>query len=126
MTEAIPTKYTRPRGAAIRVWVTPDEQQQIARRAQEAGMSQSAYLRAVGVGTPIQSTVDGDAVMTLLRANGDLGRVGGLLKWWLSERPGFGAKAESVREVLAGIEAAMAEMIKAAGSIQVAKRRSRS
>jgi hypothetical protein len=36
----------------------------------------------------------------LLKACGDLGRLGGLLKFWLVERPGEGAPETDVRRLL--------------------------
>ena len=36
----------------------------------------------------------------LLKACGDLGRLGGLLKLWLTERPGQGAPETDVRHLL--------------------------
>lgn len=81
---------TRPRGRPIKVWVTPEEQADIARRAQSAGMSQSAFLRAIGLGFEPPSTFDADAVLALARINADQGRLGGLLKMWLARGDGAG------------------------------------
>jgi hypothetical protein len=49
------------------------------RPARRAGLSASAFLRALGLSEPIRSTADRDAVRELMRINGDLGRLGGLL-----------------------------------------------
>ena len=73
----------RRRGKPIEVWVTDEEKATITERAEEAGMSRSGYLRALGLNTPIRSVVDLKAVADLCRINGDLGRVAGLLKLWL-------------------------------------------
>ena len=35
---------------------------------------------------PIRSTVDQEAILELAKINGDLGRLGGLLKMWLTNR----------------------------------------
>jgi len=46
-------------------------------------------------------------VLNLLRVSGDLGRLGGLLKWWLTER-GEGVDVQDVRAILDKIEATQA------------------
>jgi len=48
-------------------------------------MSLAAYLRAVGTGYQPRAVVDREQVHEMLRINGDLGRLGGLLKLWLSD-----------------------------------------
>ena len=42
------------------------------------------YLREVGQGYKISGVMDYEKVLELIRINGDLGRLGGLLKLWLS------------------------------------------
>ena len=49
-------------------------------------MSDSAYLRALGLDFPVKSTLDQEAIMELAKVNGDLGRLGGLLKLWLTNQ----------------------------------------
>ncbi len=49
-------------------------------------MSDSAYLRALGLDMPVKSTLDQEAILELARINGDLGRLGGLLKMWLTNQ----------------------------------------
>jgi hypothetical protein len=48
-------------------------------------MSVASYLRAVGAGYQPRAVVDRDQVDAMLKINGDLGRLGGLLKLWLSD-----------------------------------------
>ena len=64
------------------------------------GLSVSAYLRTAGLGHPIRSILDYDAVRDLAKVNGDQGRLGGLLKLWLVDRPGRGASEIDVRRLL--------------------------
>jgi hypothetical protein len=47
-------------------------------------LSASNYLRAIGLGMGVTSIIDHRKVDELVRVNGDLGRLGGLLKLWLS------------------------------------------
>lgn len=65
-----------------------EEKTSITERAEEAGMSPSGFLRRLGLNAPIRSPVDLTAVAELAKVNGDLGRVAGLLKFWLSEKRG--------------------------------------
>lgn len=101
MTSGTKEKTTaRRRGKPIEVWVTDGEKAVIADKAEEAGMSRSGYLRALGLNTPIRSVVDLTAVADLAKVNGDLGRVAGLLKLWLAEKRGEGASAIDVESVM--------------------------
>lgn len=84
----------------IKVWVTDSEKAEIADRAAQAGLSLSAYLLAAGLNHPIRSVADLDAVADLVRVNGDLGRVAGLLKLWLAEKRGQGARSVDVEAMM--------------------------
>jgi hypothetical protein len=53
--------------------------------ARSVGMSVAAYLRAVGTGYQPRAVVDRDRIDAMLKINGDLGRLGGLLKLWLGD-----------------------------------------
>lgn len=80
MTASVTRKGTTP----IKVWVLPDEKEAITQKAKAAGLSASAYLRNVGMGTPVTGVADQEAVLELVKINADLGRLGGLLKMWLT------------------------------------------
>ena len=71
----------RPRGARIEVWVTPEERAEIAARADRAGLSLSAYMRAAG-----------------------------LLKLWLAEKPGQGARQFEVDQMMTEFRTMQAEL----------------
>jgi len=64
--------------------VLPDEEQAIKRNADAAGLSTAAYLRNVGLGYPIKGVLDQTLIIQLAKINADQGRLGGLLKLWLS------------------------------------------
>ena len=70
----------------LTVYVSPEEYAQVAEQAGRASLSISAFVKAVCLGHEVRSTVDQDAVLALARINGDLGRLGGLLKMALAER----------------------------------------
>ena len=93
------------RNKTLRVVVSEDETRRIAERAEAAKQSVSSFLRQLGLGQEPKSRLDRQLIMALIRINGDQGRLGGLLKLWLSERPGQGAAAFDVRKLLRQIEA---------------------
>jgi len=74
---------TRKNGRHLRVPVLPEEEEAIKANAKAAGMTIASYLRNVGMGNEIRGVLDQQAVMELAKVNGDLGRLGGLLKMWL-------------------------------------------
>ncbi|WP_336967651.1 plasmid mobilization protein [Sphingobium aromaticiconvertens] len=100
MSDSTKKENTRPRGTPVKVWATDEERAEIAARATQTGMSQSAYLRAAGLNHPVRSVYDLKAVADLGRVNGDLGRVAGLLKLWLADWRGFGAKPAEVEKMM--------------------------
>lgn len=76
---------TRKNGRHLRVPVLPSEETQIKSNAATAGLSIAEYLRRISLGYQIQSNVDKDYVLQLSKINADLGRLGGLLKLWLTQ-----------------------------------------
>ena len=95
----------------LRVPVLPDEEAKIKKLAATAGLTVAAYLRNVGLGYRIQGIVDYQQVRELARINGDLGRLGGLLKLWLTDDVRTAKFGEStIRAVLSKIEASQHEM----------------
>lgn len=80
-------KVTRKNTTPIKVYCLPDEREAIEVNAQLAGLSVSTYLRRIGQGQQVKSVVDIEQVHHLVRVNGDLGRLGGLLKLWLTNDP---------------------------------------
>lgn len=89
----------------LRVPVLPEEAQAIKAQAQSAGLPVAAYLRNVGLGVSVTSVLDYERIDDLARVNADLGRLGGLLKLWLTNDERLrGIRAEELRRVLAKIE----------------------
>ncbi|GAN31444.1 conjugal transfer transcriptional regulator TraJ [Legionella pneumophila] len=76
---------TRKNGRHLRVPVLPHEELQIKSKAVQAGLSVAEYLRRISLGYPLQSAIDKDHILQLAKMNGDLGRLGGLLKLWLTQ-----------------------------------------
>lgn len=79
------TRTTRKGCPPIYVYCLPGEKAQIEAIAKATGHSASSYLRAIGQGYPVHSILDYERVQELAKVNGDLGRLGGLLKLWLTD-----------------------------------------
>ncbi|KTC71791.1 conjugal transfer relaxosome component TraJ [Legionella birminghamensis] len=75
---------TRKHGKHLRVPVLPSEESEIKSNAGKAGLSVADYLRRLGMGYRIESVLDQEHILTLAKINADLGRLGGLLKLWLT------------------------------------------
>ncbi|OXJ40915.1 conjugal transfer protein TraJ [Burkholderia sp. HI2714] len=75
---------TRKGCSPIKVYCLPEERAEIEALANAGGHSASTYLRLVGMGYRIQGVIDAAQVREMVRVNGDLGRLGGLLKLWLT------------------------------------------
>ncbi|WP_209005141.1 plasmid mobilization protein [Anaeromyxobacter diazotrophicus] len=101
---------TRPRGKPICVWATADERAEIQRLARATGLSQSAYLRTVGLGYEPASAFDADAVLALARIHADQGRLGGLLKLSLSQGEGG---SSDFSDLLRHLQATQAKLLEA-------------
>ncbi|SFK88862.1 hypothetical protein SAMN05216302_101939 [Nitrosomonas aestuarii] len=72
------------RDKRLRVPVLPEEEMMIKTKATEAGLTIAEYLRNLGLGYSVPSVIDNRQVDALLKINADLGRLGGLIKLWLT------------------------------------------
>lgn len=106
---------------AIYIKVSLEEHQTIQERAKLNSLTLSAYLRNLGLGYPVHSTVDKFALNELLRAKGDLGRIGGLFKMWLTNNDKKQATATlgsynyfSINQLVDGIEEKQEELLQIA------------
>ena len=107
---------TRKGSPPIKVYCLPAEREQIAANAKAVGLTVSTYLLRVGIGYEVKSTLDSQRVADLAKANADLGRLGGLLKLWLSddkklEALGTAFTQGTLRALLKRIEDTQAEML---------------
>lgn len=88
----------------LRVPVTPAEGEAIEYLARETGLPIAAYLRLVGLGHQPRSVIDREQARELVRVNGDLGRLGGLLKLWLTDDPKLDEfKPERMNQIIRGV-----------------------
>ncbi|OCG28995.1 plasmid mobilization protein, partial [Gilliamella sp. HK7] len=68
----------------IKVWVFPEEKEMIISNAKKHGLSTSSFLRQLGLNIEVRGIVDQQRILELVKINADLGRLGGLLKLWLT------------------------------------------
>lgn len=101
-------RSARQRG--LRIVLSEEEHADIKETAEAVGMSMSKLLRQLGQGFEPKSKLDADRVREIIRARGDLNRIGGLLKLWLDERPGEGATKEDVAALVDQIAAISEEI----------------
>lgn len=79
----------------LRVVVNEAEKTAIENAAADCSTSVSSYLRSLGLGYTPPSKIDKKHVLELAKINGDQGRLGGLLKMWLTNE-------ERQEEVISG------------------------
>jgi hypothetical protein len=103
---------TRRNNPPVKVYCLPEERAQMQACARAARKSLSTYALNVILGYPVRSVHDERCVEALLRVNADQGRLGGLIKMWLTNDERTAAVGEStLRALLAKIEATQAELL---------------
>lgn len=95
----------RQRNKSLKVWVRPEEKEGIETAAGDCSTSVSSYLRSLGLGYVPPSKIDKTHILELAKVNGDQGRLGGLLKMWLTnEERQEEVLSAQVREILEQID----------------------
>lgn len=102
----------RRRKHAIRVYVDDAELATITASSGAAQLSESAFLRVLGLGYQPKSLIDKESIIQLVDVAGDQGRLGGLLKLWLRDHAGDGLHEVDVAKLLAELQETQA-LIKA-------------
>lgn len=74
------------RDKKISVRVNEKELEEIKQKAKLYSVATPEYLRSLGLNYPLTSRVDSFAFLELGKCRADLGRLGGLLKMWLSNK----------------------------------------
>lgn len=109
--EKVKSVTSRKTGRHLRVPVLPEEEATIKRQAAAVGLSVAAYLRNVSMGYQVRGILDNKRVEELARINGDLGRLGGLLKLWLTNDQRTASFGEAtIRALLSKIEDTQGKM----------------
>jgi hypothetical protein len=110
-------KDTMPsRKQRITVYLEPEAYSWIQENANRAGISMSAFCKRVCTGSPVQSMEHRQAVKDILKASGDLGRLGGLFKLALSSVP-EGADRMTLQRLLREIDMGQKDLKAAARKI---------
>lgn len=103
------------RARHLRVPVRPEEESAIKTNAERAGLSIAEYLRRVGLGHQIRGVIDEQKVLELAKVNADMGRLGGLLKLWLTDDKKLassgGVTEGTIRALLKRLEDTQAKLL---------------
>jgi hypothetical protein len=84
--DAPPVRRARSRGGKnIILRVFPEEHDNIAERAAEAGLSVSEFIRRIALGYKTQSRFDYDVIEHLIKIHTDMNRLGNLFKMSLKQ-----------------------------------------
>ncbi len=95
----------------LRCYVTDEEHATISAAAERAGLTRSTYIKRICLGQPTPSLETHRARRDLMKANAEIGRLGGLFKLCLSEKQGpLVALHQEVRRILREIEARQREL----------------
>jgi plasmid stability protein len=110
---------SRKKTEMLPVRATPEEKAALRKRAAAFGISVGALVRAILFGAIPKSKTDQTAIAELAVMRADLGRLGGLLKGWLSGA--FPAaplpQHDQVRALLHDIEAAQKKVLAAVNTL---------
>lgn len=91
--------------------MSPDEKAEISRRAEAAGLYDSAYMRVAGLNPVMRQLTDPEIAAKLVKAGEEVNRQGSLIKLWLDEQKyGITPTVTDVAAVLAKASAAQAEI----------------
>ena len=101
----------RDRNRPIKVYVSDQERQEIERKADSVCLPASTLMRNLVLGFIPRSTFDQQAMHTLIRLHADQGRLGGLLKLWLTQRKWEAVSPEQVRALLKQIEHLQVQLV---------------
>ncbi len=69
----------------IQIYLKSEEVEVIRQKAEQVRLSMSAYARNLCLGYEPKSVANAQAIRELVKVNADMGRIGGLLKLWLSD-----------------------------------------
>lgn len=86
------------RKKAMKVYLADEEYARIVQLSEQCGLSMSEYGKRSCLGQQLVSVLDQKLIRELIRINGDLGRLGGLLKMWLTNEDGFEREAQDLLE----------------------------
>lgn len=82
----------RKRDKFIKARVSAAEKEQVEKNAADCSTSVGHLLRSLALGHRVNCTLDQQAILDLSKVNADQGRLGGLLKLWLTQDERFNSK----------------------------------
>ncbi|CAG37922.1 plasmid mobilization protein [Desulfotalea psychrophila] len=92
------------RNRTLKAHVTLQEYELIIKKVYYTGLTQSEFIRRALLGKKIESMEGRPSFLDLLKVNGDLGRLGGLFKFYLSGNSPTNFDPIELRRVLKEIE----------------------
>lgn len=113
-------EHRTDRKRPITVSVTPRDRATIEERAREAGLPLSVYVRSAALGRPAprgNPVLNHEQMRILAQVNADQGRLGGLLKMWLADRPGRVMSEAEVRRLYDQIQALRVQLSEVAARL---------
>lgn len=110
-------KKKRPRSRRVSVWMTDEEYALIKAKAEDAGLSLSGYFKAAGFRRKLVPLSDTKAISDILKVSGDIGRFGGLIKLWLSDKKQKDVSREDLQRILDEARELIANLRISAGKI---------
>ena len=113
MPEPAPKKKSEKRARTERFYVrvTKEEKALIEKKAATTSKHPCTYLRDLGTGKRIKTTIDSEAIFELGQLKSELGRLGGLVKAWLSpKQKNIGTTPES-KKYLANNKPVLKELL---------------
>lgn len=99
-----------PGKKVLHAYLTPDEYDQVKAMADQVGLSISTFVRRVCLGQDVRPVADQEAIRALLKANADLGRLGGLFKMAITEGRIRDMQHTEFRQTLRRIEKSQAQV----------------
>lgn len=76
----------RVKNCRVTLRFSEEELNKITKNSKQCDLGLSTYLRELGLGYMPKSNFDAQALIQLANLHGDIGRIGGLLKMWLSDQ----------------------------------------
>lgn len=96
----------------IKAYLSKEEYDRITEKARQTGLPRSVFIKRVCQGFPVESKVDALAVRELVKVNADMGRLGGLLKMWLTNEDAHENAARSLLSDLMNLKEELAQKIR--------------
>lgn len=102
----------RKKDKIIPVRVTPEEHKKIEDLAGKCSLAPSTYLRTVGLEKTIKSTLDSQVIIELAKLRSETGRLGGLIKAWLSPKEKIIGSSPEGKTYLANNKPALKDLLR--------------